>query len=175
MQVASKQRVRVSGFAGVVGLTSVAALAACGHDASLGLQCALDDPSCISAAGSGEPAPAPRVEDAGPTRGCKSVSMAYFGCASAQEMPGVPQLRAGRSYTFRVRGDYAIDTTFRLKGAAASCLGAMPMETVTLAAGAAEVERCITPSEDIALLLAVVSGDPMVWSGFMAEVCDGCE
>jgi len=71
--------------------------------------------------------------------------MGFFGCANGAEQPGTPHQRAGRPYTVRLRGEYAIDTTFSLQGASTACL-AVPLEPLTLAAGVETVERCITPA-----------------------------
>ena len=170
---------------GVRLLLATSWLAACGHDAWLGFQCPETDPGCdtggsvpnsaADAAPTMDPSPA-SVEDAGapPARGCRNVTMNFFACASAAEQPGIPRLLAGEPYTVRLRGDYALDTSFQLQGASTACM-ATALGPITLAAGTAVVERCITPAQDVALLITVGSGDPQVWvQGLMAEVCDGC-
>jgi len=107
---------------------------------------------------------------------CRKVSMSFFACASGQETPGAPRLVAHRAYTLRLRGDYKVDTTFQLQGATLACT-AVSFGTLTLPAGSEATARCLTPDEDVALLLTVMSGDPVVWSegGLQAELCEGCD
>ena len=198
------------------------AIASCGYDAWLGMQCPTADMRCdelgstgvggntglaghatgsfaAMAAGTTEPAPAPGLDsdDAGPSAGadaskaavpppppdaatspgaCRTVTMNYFACASANETPGAPRLLAGRAYTLRFHGAYELDTTLQLNGATAACTSTM-MGTLTLLAGEPSVERCLMPSEDIALLVTVASGDVQVWmqNGLRVEVCEGCQ
>jgi len=173
----------------------------CGQEAWLGLQCPREEPSCAveqDAArdvSGGAPAPgsALGVRDAGsltppgaageaPTNdaqvpaaeGCRSVSMGFFACARGDELPGAPWLLADRAYTLRLRGSYALDTVFQVRGGTASCT-ALEFDSLTVAAGAESAEGCIRPPEDVALLVTVMSGDPAVWvDGLLAEVCDGC-
>jgi len=107
---------------------------------------------------------------------CRSVAMTFFGCATGAEAPGIPRLHGGRAYTLRFQGAYAVDTTFQVQGSTSACSLRM-FGNVTLLAGEPAVERCLTPFEDVALLVTVVSGDVQVWmeNGIQAEICDGCE
>lgn len=106
---------------------------------------------------------------------CRSVSMTFFACAAGAEMAGAPRLQGGGAYTLRLRGAYEVDTTFQVQGSTSACSLRM-FGNITLVADEPAVERCLTPYEDIALLLTVVSGDVQVWmqNGIQAEVCDGC-
>jgi hypothetical protein len=107
---------------------------------------------------------------------CRSVSMTFFACANGAEMAGAPRLQGGGAYTLRLRGAYEVDTTFQVQGSTSACSVRM-FGNITLIAGEPVVERCITPYEDLALLVTVVSGDVQVWmqNGIQAEICDGCE
>ena len=180
-------------------------MAACGHNAWLGMQCPSADMRCEDAgpaAHSGAPdagaSAEPTVPDSGAASAqvdaghpsvpdasvmqdaalpseCRSVSMNYFACAGGAETAGAPQLQAGHSYTLRFLSAYKIDTTFLLQGSTNACTAVM-LGTLTVHAGEPSVERCLMPTEDIALLVTVMSGDVQVWmqNGLMAELCEGC-
>lgn len=180
-------------------------VAACEHDAWLGMQCADPDLRCDDAgsaahSGASDAGPSPEFidsgasakQEAGPPAGsdghdastmqdaatasaCRSVSMSFFACASGSESAGAPLLLGGRAYTLRFRSAYKIDTTFQVQGSTHACTAVM-LGTLTVPAGEALVERCLRPSEDLALLVTVTSGDLQVWmeNGVMAELCEGC-
>lgn len=192
---------------------AVLAIASCGHDAWLGMQCPETDVRCddvtsaVVGGGAVDAGLETRVmaeavpdgpqgaetadRDAGPSpetmspsseepvvasEACRKVTMSFFACASSPETESAPRLLAGRAYTLRLHGTYALDTTFQLQGADASCRATM-FGSLTLMAGEPLAERCLVPSEDVALLLTVVSGDTQVWQqdGLRAELCDGCQ
>lgn len=115
------------------------------------------------------------MHDAATASACRKVGISFFACAGANETAGAPQLQAGRAHTLRFRRTYKTDTTFQSQGSTEACTAVM-IGTLTVPAGAATVERCLTPTENIALQVTVMSGDVQVWmqNGLMAELCEGC-